>query len=112
MGYKAVCLNCRKAFNIASYYDGHVPEKCPECSGPLALFNHKFRPPKQTDIKSWQLVAFLYQHGFNYQHIETEMSGGVAEKLPVTERYIKYPENLKDAKVFVEKYKTQARKPD
>jgi DNA-directed RNA polymerase subunit RPC12/RpoP len=110
MGYKVVCLNCRKAFNIASDYDAHVPNKCPECSGQLVLFNHKFRPPKQSDVKGWKLVAFLYEHGFTYQHIQKDIPYDILKNLPESERYVEYPENMIDAQEFVEKYKSQTPK--
>ena len=110
MGYKAACLNCRKAFNLSSDYTGHVPEMCPECSGQLLLFNHKFRPPKQSDIKAWKVVAFLYEHGFNYQHVQKEMPFDALRNMPENGLYEEYPTNLRDAKVFVEKYKAQAQK--
>ena len=110
MGYKAVCLNCRKAFNLSSDYTGHVPEMCPECSGQLLLFNHKFQPPKQSDIKAWKVVAFLYEHWFNYQHVQKEMPFDALRNMPENGLYEEYPTNLRDAKVFVEKYKAQAQK--
>jgi hypothetical protein len=110
MGYKVVCLNCRKAFNISSDYDAHVPKRCPKCSRQLVMFNHKFRPPKQFDVKAWKVVAFLYEHGFNYQHVQKDISYDILRKMPESERYVEYPENIADAKEFVQKYKTQARK--
>ena len=110
MGHKVVCLNCRKAFNISSDYTVHVPEKCPECSRKLVVFNHKFRPPKQSDIKAWKVVAFLYEHGFNYQHIQKSIPYEILKNMPESERYEEYPTNMKEAKDFVTIYKSQARK--
>ena len=110
MGEKVVCLNCRKAFNISSDYDAHVPEKCPECSGDLVMLNHKFRPPKQSDIKAWKVVMFLYEHGFNYQHVQKDVPYEILKNMPQGERYVEYPENMSNAKEFVEKYKAQARR--
>lgn len=110
MGYKVVCLNCRKAFNTSSDYHAHVPTKCPECSGQLVMFNHKFRPPKQSDVKAWKVVTFLYEHGFNYQHVQKDIPYELLKNMPESDQYVEYPENMTDAKDFVEKYKTQARK--
>jgi hypothetical protein len=110
MGYKAVCLNCRKAFNLSPDYTLHVPVKCFECSGQLVMFNHKFRPPKHSDIKAWKVVAFLYTHGFNYQHIQKDIPLDILKNMPESDRYEEYPSNMKDAKQFVEKHKSQALK--
>ena len=110
MGYKAVCLSCRKAFNVSSDYADHIPVKCPECSGKLITFNHKFRPPKQSDIKTWKVVAFLYKHGFNYQHVQKDMPFDTLRNMPEGDRYEEYPTNMNDAKEFVEKYKSQDQK--
>jgi len=110
MGYKAVCLNCRKAFNLSSDFTLHAPDKCPECSGRLAMFNHKFRPPKQSDMKAWKVITFLYIHGFNYQHIQKDIPIDIMKNMIESNRYEEYPSNMKDAKQFVEKYKSQALK--
>jgi DNA-directed RNA polymerase subunit RPC12/RpoP len=83
MGYKVICLNCRKAFNISSDYNAHVPKKCPECSSQLVMFNHKFQPPKQSDIKAWKVVAFLYENGFNYQHVQKDIPFDMLKNMPV-----------------------------
>ena len=75
----------------------------------MTLLPHRFKPPKKTEDKKWETVKFLIEHGFYYQHIykkvETTENGNI-----VYENYAKYPENLKDAIEFVEKYKEQARK--
>lgn len=110
MGHKVVCLNCRKSFNISSDYTAHVPEKCPDCSGKLVVFDHKFRPPKQSDLKTWKVIIFLYQHGFNYQHIQKDLPNDVLKDIPENDRYEEYPTKMKEAKEFVTKYKSQARK--
>lgn len=70
----------------------------------MALFPHRFRPPKRTDNNSWKLVKFLYENGFNYQHI---YENGL-EQSKKNALYVKYPKTIMDAKEFVEKYKTQA----
>ena len=110
MGHKVVCLNCRKAFNISSDFTAHVPEKCPECSGKLLMFNHKFKPPKQSDIQAWKVVAFLYEHGFYYQHIQKDLPDEILKNMPISDRYVEYPNSLSEAKEFINKYKNQARK--
>ena len=97
MGYKIVCLTCRKAFSIGPDY--LKPEKCSECGGSYLSYNHKFKPPKRDNLKAWKLVGFLNEHGFTYQHVK-ENDGN----------YVEYPKTLDEAKEFVVKYKKQARK--
>jgi hypothetical protein len=94
MGYKRVCLTCRKAFSTGRDY--HLPERCPECGSEYIFYNHKFRPPKRDDIKAWKVIDFLYENGFTFQSIFNKYE------------YVAYPENLEDAEKFVVQYKSQA----
>ena len=96
MGYKSVCLNCRKAFSTGRDYP--ISEKCLECGNEYIFYNHKFKPPKKDDIKAWKVVGFLHEHGFNYQHVWESK-----------ESYAEYPKTLEEAKEFVIKYKSQAK---
>ena len=43
-----------------------VLAKCPQCSGEMVDIGKDFKAPKQTDLKQWQKVEILYQHGFTY----------------------------------------------
>lgn len=81
---------------------------CPKCGKPMLLLPHRFRPPKKNDDKGWELVNYLIENGFRFQHIYQLGSDDYNKKL--TDNYISYPKNLRDAKEFVEKYKGQARK--
>lgn len=109
MGDKKICLNCRVALN-RNFDDGTEKKQylCPECGREMIPLPHRFRSPKKTDEKRWQTVEFYIQNGFYYQHIH---DGGEASNYynRVT-KYVEYPENLRDAKEFVIKYGSQARK--
>jgi len=54
-------------------------------------------------------VKYLIENGFHYDHvyqkIETNINGVTSYQ-----NYATYPDNIRDAKEFVEKYKEQARK--
>ncbi|UFH36539.1 hypothetical protein [Flavobacterium acetivorans] len=108
MGHKSVCLECRKSLNREIDSNSERIYPCSECGKPMTLLPHRFKPPKKTEDKKWETVNFLIEHGFYYQHVyenvEVKKSGII-----VYENYAKYPENIKDAKEFVEKYKDQAR---
>lgn len=101
MGYKIVCLKCRKAFSNNLGYK-HNFGKCQECGSDYIYYNHKFRPPKRDNLKAWKVVSFLYQHGFTFQHVDKEY---IKTRQYGYMLYDKYPTNLKDAKSFVAKYK-------
>ncbi|MBS1531225.1 MAG: hypothetical protein JSU01_13045 [Bacteroidetes bacterium] len=104
MSYKNVCLSCRKAFSRG--LENHKPRKCPECGNDFIPYNHKFRPPKKEDLKAWQLVSFLYEHGFTYQHVYKDLS---LYRLYDMDNLAEYPKTLDEAKEFIVKYKNQAR---
>lgn len=99
MGYKEVCLHCQKAWNQP--FTREIEEfVCPECRQPTIRLNQRFRPPKKMDKKKWAVVKYLIQNGFYFQPIKDLSSNEISN----------FPENLKDAKIFVEKYKSQALK--
>ncbi len=109
MGHKSVCLNCRKCLNREFDSDSDRDYLCSECGKPMTLLPHRFKPPKKTEDKKWETVKFLIENGFYFQHVYQNVerkSNGIV----VYENYAKYPENIKDAKEFVEKYKDQALK--
>ena len=103
MGHKKVCLDCKNSFNRDFDSGSELTYPCPECGKPMKLLPHRFRPPKKTDDKKWEVVKFFVDHGFYYQHISK------SETINKTES-VKYPDNLREAKEFVIKYKNQARK--
>jgi DNA-directed RNA polymerase subunit RPC12/RpoP len=102
MGHKAVCIDCRKSLN-REFDDGSSEREypCANCGKPMLLLPHRFRPPKKDDDTKWNTVAYLLKNGFYYQHIY-ELIDGINQT-------VAYPESLKDAKEFVEKYRNQAK---
>ncbi|GLU51965.1 hypothetical protein Dfri01_14260 [Dyadobacter frigoris] len=81
---------------------------CPECGKKMTLLPHRFRPPKKSEEKQWETIRFLIEKGFYFQHIyeKVETKNGVTSY----KNYVAYPDNIRDAKEFVEKFKEQARK--
>jgi predicted RNA-binding Zn-ribbon protein involved in translation (DUF1610 family) len=101
MGHKKVCFSCRKAFSIYKNNQEIINLTCPNCGSQTTLFNHKFRPPEQNDVKQWTLVEFLKENGFVYQHVYKQIDRGTCIE-------VEYPKDLEEAKEFVEMYKKQA----
>jgi ABC-type uncharacterized transport system substrate-binding protein len=95
MGNKSVCLNCRIAFSHGMNFDNIIQRICPQCKKEMVSINYKFKPPKKGEIKKRETIKYLLENGFYFQHI---YDNG---------KTIKYPENIDDAKIFVEKYKSQ-----
>lgn len=108
MGHKKVCLECRITLNRPFDSGTEQTYPCPECGNPMTLLPHRFRPPKKSEDKKWETVKFLIDNGFYYQHIyeKTETKNKTASY----HNYVAYPDNIRDAEEFVEKYKGQARK--
>ncbi len=69
MGYKNVCLNCKTAFGTGMRYDDIRLSKCTKCEETMILVNHKFRPPKKTDVSGWKLVKLLTDNGFKFDAV-------------------------------------------
>jgi DNA-directed RNA polymerase subunit RPC12/RpoP len=106
MGHKVICLDCRKSFNLGTDFNYEKGANCPDCGNSMTLLPHRFRPPKRTDVKKWETVKYLIENGFYYQHIylRFETKNGITSN----ESYAEYPDNMRDAKEFVIKYKSQA----
>jgi len=105
MGHKAVCLECYRVENLGTDLTRLNIGNCPLCSNKMIFVNHKFRPPKKTDKKSWELVKFLISEGFPFQHIYQE---GKSENYKTKfDNYVQYPKTIEEAKVFVIKYQSQ-----
>ena len=100
MGYKNVCLDCKKAYSLGTDFTKFRDQVCPECNTPMVFLSQRFRPPKQTDERKWRTVRFLVEHGFIYQPIFTNHG----------KDQVGYPDNLKDAEAFVHTYSEQASK--
>lgn len=102
MGHKKVCLYCKTSFNRAFDFGSSLTYPCPECNKPMVLLPHRFRPPLKSDNKKWETVKYLIENGFSYQHIYEVINDQF--------QTVTYPDNLRDALEFVEKYKSQALK--
>jgi hypothetical protein len=97
-----VCFNCKKAFSLGVDCKVERSSVCPECGKQASFLNHKFRPPAKNEIKKWEVIEFLENNGFIFQHIFSVWMGKVNEGL------VEYPETMNDAKEFVVKYREQA----
>ncbi len=86
------------------FQSGHT-YTCPGCGKEMKIMTHRFRPPKNSENHKWELVEYLVLNGFKYQRIYEK----IEEKGKTTYlKQVAYPENLKEAKIFVEKYRDQA----
>lgn len=97
MGHKLVCLNCRESQNIDSDLTKceNLNKFCLNCCSKLILLPHRFRPPKKSDLKKWEVVRYLFENGFTYEHFYDDEN----------QKYFKIPETLYEAKEFIEIYK-------
>ena len=106
MVHKVVCLDCRKSFSQGTDFEKVKELNCVECGRKMLLLPHRFRAPKRTEIKKWETLKYLTSNGFLYQHVykNIEIKNGITSY----QKYVNYPETIRDTKEFVEKYKEQA----
>lgn len=76
--YKEVftCFSCRKVFKQTNRLElpDHLQPvpgekrvcKCPQCGEPMADIGNHFKAPKMSNVKQWQKVRLLYEHGFTF----------------------------------------------
>ncbi|HLP54389.1 MAG TPA: hypothetical protein VK151_05135 [Fluviicola sp.] len=98
MGHKKVCFDCRKSFSVTNNLEAGFSNICPECGNPATFINHKFRPPKKSDKKAWEVAEFLRDNGFYFQHAYEHLGAGLYLQVP-------YPLSIEEAKLFVLKHK-------
>ena len=108
MGHKKVCLKCRLTLNRPFDSGSELTYPCSECGKPMTLLPHRFKPPKKAEDKKWETVKFLIENGFYFQHIYENVTK-TANGFINYENMVSYPCNIRDAKEFVVKYKSQAR---
>jgi DNA-directed RNA polymerase subunit RPC12/RpoP len=99
MGYKDICLTCRKAFNRGTDFTNPLLVSCPECGTTTIAVSHKFKPPRKLDSRKWEVVELLLNNGFLYEQISEEIEPGVYKSLG------SYPENMREAKEFIHKFR-------
>ena len=99
MGYKNLCIECRKVYNMGTDNARIKHADCPNCKNPMILMTHRFRPPKRQDESAWKVVRYLIENGFYYQHIYDEET---------VSTYVPYPNTMIEAKEFVNKYHSQS----
>ncbi len=102
MGHKKVCTACRLSFNRPDDFGIDRTYPCPQCGASMLLLPHRFKAPAKTDAKKWEVVKFLIENGFPYQHIYKTENG------KRTDEYADFPETLSGAREFIELYKNQA----
>lgn len=60
----------------------------------MPVVSQKFKPPKKTDLKSWEVVAYLLENGYTF-YSAYDKDG----------RHIPYPKTLEEAMEFVRERK-------
>jgi hypothetical protein len=108
MGYKSVCIECRRSLNRPLDTGSGRLYLCSACGKPMTLLSHRFRPPKKNDDKKWETVKYLIENGFRYDHVYTKVD--VDNGATNYETYAQYPDNMRDAKEFVARFKEQVTK--
>ena len=65
---------------------------CPNCGGPCIRLHPKFKAPRKNDLKQWQKVQFLVEHGFFFDSVYHQ------------NKLVQYPKSLREAREFVKRY--------
>jgi hypothetical protein len=94
--FSFACFDCRRSFK-RRYEHGVYERPCPVCGGSAKRLDRKFQPPSRNDVKQWEKVEYLYEHGFRFHSVHD------AEGQPVP-----YPKTLTEAEEFVVRFKDQA----
>ncbi|GGF04007.1 hypothetical protein GCM10011383_13850 [Hymenobacter cavernae] len=70
---------------------------------------HRFRPPKKREDEKWNAAQYLVEQGFCYEHISP--AAELTKRSEAQANYVPYPENLREAREFVQQYRAFAKKP-
>ena len=99
MGYKNVCLACKRVESLGTDRSTFRTGACPVCSAQMYFVCEKFRPPRIIDEMAWAVAAYLISNGYTYFTIRDERG------MPIT-----YPETMESAKQFVAMHRAEASK--
>jgi hypothetical protein len=72
----------------------------------MLLLPHRFRPPRLNDGQKWEVVKYMINSGFHYQHVYNDAASKRNSSVS-NENYADYSEKMIDAREFVEKYREQ-----
>lgn len=93
-----VCIPCRRSFKRPGCFAPPSRRPCPSCGAPAICLHHTFKVPPSSDVKQWAKVAFLIERGFRFIPIWDAR----------TQRKVRYPETLSEARRFAETWKEHA----
>jgi hypothetical protein len=85
-----VCFHCRKSFKKPMSRSERL---CPQCAGGLVRLSRKFKAPPSKDLRQWEKVKFLVEHGFRFYSVYQRTGSG--------EIRVPYPSTLAEARDFV-----------
>jgi hypothetical protein len=89
-----VCFECRHVFKGPGDYSVAIDWRaCPLCHTRCVRLGQKFKAPWKDDLKQWEKVRFLVEHGFLFYSIR--LTDGTTAK---------YPSTLVEARAFVERF--------
>ncbi len=107
------CFECRKVFKQVSRWE--LPESqrlivgeqreinCPQCSGLMADMGFDFKAPKMNDIKQWEKVRLLFQHGYNFYSCGCCGPGLRPDLLREVEGFLASNKSLSDGETLLKK---------
>ena len=86
------CFHCRKVFAY-----GAERMICPQCGGPLHDLGRHFKAPRRNDLKQWQKVERLFQHGYVFDYNRSDY-------------YVRLPKRLNEVDAFLEANEREKRR--
>ena len=101
MGYKSVCTNCRKAYSQGADFEKSLSVICPECQQSMFFVNEKFKPPKKTAKKEWEIVKTLLKGGYDFQSFYQEIYPN--------NNFVSFPTKLNEVEIFLKAFKNKMR---
>ena len=107
------CFNCRKAFRIPKKREDQAKAAadtrggevlCPQCRAPMVGMGLDFKAPKQTEVKQWQKVRILCDHGFKFGSCGCTGPGPRPGKLKEVSEFLEANLPKTDGQKLLEKY--------
>ncbi len=116
------CFTCRKVFKQTNRWE--LPDhlkispgeervcKCPQCGQKMADVGHDFKAPKQKNIKQWEKVRILYEHGYTYHSCGCCGPGFRPVELKDVEDFIVGNKTMSDGAILLEKIQNRIKARD
>lgn len=112
------CFDCRKSFKQINSCELPMCRRpaegeprvvpCPQCGKPMADMGHDFKAPATRDVKQWEKVRVLFQHGFAFHSCGCGGPGYRPKHLREVEAFVASQRTVSEGERLLRRFRDRA----